>query len=77
MLKNSLGKISNVPQEMKNFNREMKPIKKTQREICKNGKHVGIKNSFDDLINRLDTRKERTVNNKKEHRHYPKRTHCK
>lgn len=72
ILQNSLGKISNMPEEMKNFNREMEPIKKTQREISKNGKHISIKNSFDDLISRLDTREERTTNNKKEHRHYPK-----
>lgn len=33
MLKNLMGKISHINEEMQNFNREMKPIKKIQKEI--------------------------------------------
>lgn len=41
MLKNSMGKISNIPEE-RDFNREIKPIKKKiQREVLEIGKKLG------------------------------------
>lgn len=57
MLKNSMGKISNIPEE-RDFNREIKPIKKKDpKRSTRNRKKIRIKNQFDDLVSRLDREK--------------------
>lgn len=73
MLEDSVGKISNTPKEMKNFNREMKPIKiKDPQRNIRDGKHFRIKNYFDVIISRLEQERKESVNNNKYHRNYLK-----
>lgn len=52
-----MGKISNIPEE-RDFNREIKPIKKKDpKRSTRNRKKIRIKNQFDDLVSRLDREK--------------------
>lgn len=52
-----MRKIKNIPEEMKNFNREIKPILKNDpKRNIRDGKHIRANNYFDDLISRLDRR---------------------
>ena len=42
MLKNSMGRISNLPEE-RNFNREIKPIKIDTKRNTRNGNKLGYR----------------------------------